>query len=436
MVSCITSETGKSNSENENNEKKIPPILRFTRIFGENDERKPPILVLKDKDNKYSTAIGYSYLTMEFDISAIVPPAMVIKYVHCDVNWNETQNAFLQNSVNYRTTMVDWSSATFLDDYYSFRGRVKIPGPTVNLEFSGNWKAVIYDMDNENEPLGEVRFFVVKPQSVSRIMMYTDFYDVQYKVTNTGFTLETVVSSKEPFFDDRLHSVVYYRNNRWYEPFVATKDRRINNYLYLYNFSLRSMISGFSAYEKRFRLEGVPAENVYRVLNMTNTAVFPRSNYPVRFPLSDISRNGTYYDLDDDGVMITDFVSSSNDDYVYLEFVLDPESFTVNQDVFISGSFNNWKPDRSWIMFYDEKDRLYKCRNWVRRARHNYLYGTGVFNPETNSLEKFSFDFYEGNTAYSAHTFYAFVYYRQVELGGYDSIIGIASGNIFGDVIR
>jgi hypothetical protein len=196
------------------------------------------------------------------------------------------------------------------------------------------------------------------------------------------------------------------------------------------------MISGFSSYEKRFRLEGIPAENTYRVLEMTNPALFPRGNDPIRLPLSDIPRNGNYFDRDDDGIMNTYYISSSNDDYVNVEFVLDPLGMLLDQDVFISGSFNNWNPDRSWQMFYDEKNRLYKCRNWVRRARHNYLYGTGRYNPDTKQFSKFSFDYYEGNTAYSAHTIYGFIYYRQIELGGYDSIIGVVSGNIFGDVNR
>jgi len=407
----------------------IPPELRFIRIYGEINEKNPPILQIRDEKNMYSVATAFEYLTLEFDISANVPPAMYVRYVHCDVNWNETENAFIQNAITNRTTIIDWTSATFLDDYYSYRGKVKVPGPTNKFEYSGNYKAVLYLMDNDSVPFGECRFFVVKPQASSRLLMYTDFYDIQYKVTNTGFILETIVTSQEPFFDDRMHSVVYYRMNRYYEPFVCSRDRNIDNYAYLYNFTLRTMISGFSSYEKRFRLEGVPAENGYRVLNMTNTAVFPRSNDPIRLPLSDISRGGSFNERDDDGVMVSDFVGSSNDDYVYLEFVFDPESYLTTKDVFISGSFNNWKPDRSWLMYYDEKNRLYKCRNWVKRARHNYLYGLGTFNQEKNRLEKFSFDYYEGNTAYSGHTYLAFVYYRQVELGAYDSIISVVSSS-------
>lgn len=435
LIALITNScTTINNSQNKQNDSlslNIPPLVRFVRIYGENNERLPPILLIKSQNNRYNSSVGYDYLTLEFDISANVPPAIVVKYIHCDVSWNETQNAFIQNQITNRSTRIDWSSATFLDDYYSYRGKVRIPERINNFEFAGNYKAVVYLLGKEDQPLAEARFFVVKPMANARMQIYTDFYDIQYRVTNTGLILETLVSTNEPFFDDRMHSVVYYRKNRYYEPYVVTNNRSINDFSYLYNYRLNSIISGFSSYEKRFRLEGVPAENVYRILNMTNTAVFPRSNDVVRLPMSDIARNGNFWERDDDGVMITDFISSSNDDYVYVEFVFDPESFLTDKDVFISGSFNNWNPDRNWQMHYDQKSRLYKCRNWVRRARHNYLYGIGIYDAELNKFTKFSFDYYEGNTAYSGHTYYAFVYYRQIDYGGYDEIIATTSNGIF-----
>jgi len=409
----------------------IPPAVRFFRIYGDNDERNPPILLIRDEKSKYSANAGHTSLTLEFDVDSELPPTVNIKFIHCDVNWKETENAIIQNNIFNRTSNVDWNSSTFLDDYYSFRGRTKIPSPTVKFEYSGNYKAQIFVEGEEDNPIAEQRFFVVKPMSNTQIRTFTGLYDSQYKVTRTSFTLETIVWTEESFFDNRMHSVVYYRNNRYYEPLVCSNDMNVNNYAYLYNFELIPFISGFSTYEKRFRLEGIPAENVYRLLYMSNPVLFPRSKDPIRLPLSDIARNGNYFERDNNGVMRTDFVSNSIDDYVLVEFILDPESFLPDRDVFISGSFNNWKPDRNWLMNYDEEKRLYRCINWVRRGNHDYLYGVGSFNPQTNSYEKFSFDYFEGNTIYANHTTYGFVYYNQIELGGFDSIIGVLQNGTF-----
>lgn len=428
LDSCAVGKKYSRNSE-DSTKFDIPPVVRFFRIYGDKDERNPPILIITDGNSKYATNVGFSSLTLEFDVAANLPPNVNIKFVHCDVNWKETDNAIIQSNIFNRTSYLDWTSSTFIDDYYNYRGKVVIPSPTVKFEYSGNYKAKIYLTNDDSIPIAEQRFFVVKPMANSQLITYTGLYDSKYQVTRSSLTLETIVWSDEQFFDSRMHSVVYYRNNRYYEPYVCSKDINVNNYSYLYNFELIPMISGFSSYEKRFRLEGIPAENMYRVLYMSNPALFPRSNSPIRIPMIDIARNGNYYERDNDGVMRTDMLGNS-DDYVLVEFVLDPEGSIPKGDVFVSGSFNNWKPDRSWIMNYDEDSRLFKAINWVRRGNHDYLYGVGLFNPESDSFEKFSFDYYEGNTAYANHSMLGFVYYKQVEYGGYDAIISVVDGNM------
>jgi len=103
-----------------------------------------------------------------------------------------------------------------------------------------------------------------------------------------------------------------------------------------------------------------------------------------------------------------------------------------DEDVFVSGSFNNWTPDKNWQMYFDKSTQLYRLKQWVRRARHNYLYGTGTYNADTQKFENISFDRYEGNNVYSNHSFIGLVYYRSFDLGGYDAIIGASITNPFG----
>ncbi|HRP02811.1 MAG TPA: DUF5103 domain-containing protein [Candidatus Kapabacteria bacterium] len=417
----------------DSNSFEVPPTFWFFRIYGDNDERNPPILLIQNKNNsnKYISNTGFNKLTLEFDVDSDLPPNLEIKFVHCDVNWKETDNAIIQNNIFNRSSSVEWTSSTFLDDYYSFRGKLTIPSPTVKFEYSGNYKAKIYSADDAGQVLAEQRFFVIMPQANTQMRIFSSFYDSQYQVTNSGLTLETIVWSEEPFFDNRMHSVVYYRNNRFYEPYVCSNDASVNKYSYLYNFDLISMISGFSTYEKRFRIEGIPTENVYRVLYMSNTALFPRTKDPVRLPMMDIARNGNYYERDNDGVMRTDFIGNSIDDYVLVEFVLDPGLSLPDKDVFVAGSFNNWKADRTWMMNYDQERRLYRVVNWVRRGTHDYLYGVGSYNADTDGFEGFSYDYFEGNTIYANHSIIGFVYYRQVDSGEYDSIIGVVHSKAF-----
>jgi hypothetical protein len=115
---------------------------------------------------------------------------------------------------------------------------------------------------------------------------------------------------------------------------------------------------------------------------------------------------------------------------------MDPQDWVSKEDVFVIGSFNNWMPDPTLQMFYDKDLRLYRLFHWVRRARHGYLYATGRINSDTRQIEHISCDEYEGNTVSTSHTYIGFVYYRETEFGGYDALIGVGAGSIYGNIRR
>lgn len=429
IFSCVP-----QNSGNQKREAKFPNEVRFIRAYGDNDETKPPVLLLKNDKKRYYQGVSADKITIELDIKAPVSPALYVKFVHCDVNWNETENVFLSGGVNLRTSNITWSSSTFLDDYYSHRAKVQIPTFNVEFRYGGNYKAKFYDYDDDSKPIAETKFFVVDPKAESRMILSTDFYKTDFNISKTAYNIHTTVVSSENLFETQLQTNVVYRNNRWFEPFVVSQNPQIQTFSNLYRYNFQTTISGFSAIEKIFRIYGIPSDNAYRILQMTNLAEFPRSSGVVRLPFSDLRRNGTFWERDDDGALVTNYISSYNDDYVLVEFLLDAQGYISLDDVFITGSFNNWHPDKTWQMHYDANDRYYKLHQWVRRGRHNYLYGTGRLNIDNGYYEKFSCDEYEGTTANSSHTFLSFIYYREIDLGGYDNIISVGAANIFGNV--
>lgn len=134
----------------------------------------------------------------------------------------------------------------------------------------------------------------------------------------------------------------------------------------------------------------------------------------------------------DDGALTTSTISSTNNEYVPIEFLLDPSPGkpSVN-DVFLVGSFNNWRPDRTWMMSWNEELRMYRLRQWIRRGRHNYLYATGRLNVDDGQVTDVSYEEFEGNTASNSNSYLAFTYARILEYGGYDTIISVGASNIY-----
>lgn len=413
----------------------VPAQIKFIRAYGEDNERYPPIVLIGSEIDFYNPVVGYPFITIEFDVAAEVPPALYAKFIHCNHKWEETENIFLSDIIGTRTTLFEWDAAPIGQNYYGYKGKLQVPNGQIKFKFSGNWKAKIYDMDRDGELLAETRFFVVEPKSRVEVGMFPEFYSPEFSVSSTGLVVEGIAISNQTLIDGNASTSVLYKNNRWFEPYViSSKFGTGDDNQYRYKF--KTMVSGFLSAGKRYRIEGLPSENSYRILNLADLSYYPSSTQPLTPPFSDLRRNGTFYDYDDDGAMITDYVPYGYEEYLPIEFRLDPEGRISREDVFVVGSFNNWVPDAKWQMFWDEEDRFYKLRQWIPRARHNYLYATGKLNIDNFKVERYSYDEYEGNTTGGNQTYIMLIYYREFDYGGYDSIIGVGASNISGQFYR
>ncbi len=179
-------------------------------------------------------------------------------------------------------------------------------------------------------------------------------------------------------------------------------------------------------------LIGMMTRNEYRILDLSDQSRYPFTGQPVRMPLSDLRRNGMFYERSDDGALVTTMISGYSDEYVPVEILLDPAPGGPSEDdVFVVGSFNQWKPDKSWMMYFDEELRLYRCRQWLRRGRHNYLYATGRLSADSDQILDLNYEEFEGNTASASNSFVGFAYYRELDYGGYDGIVAATASNIY-----
>lgn len=400
-------------------------VVRYIRAYGGSNELSPPIVLLSG--NSTAAGIGSSVATVEFDISAPIIPNVYAQIVHCNADWSEDGNGFL-TSVMQRTSLIDWIPAPQRARYYAYRGKLQIPNPQLELRFSGNWKVKIYDMDSDRL-LAETRVFVVDQQAFLRLQFMTDFYEPTARVSSTALTLEAIVDApRTSLLDGFQHTVVFYRNHRWAEPYVVSAKYRED----VTRDQAGTAVRGFFPNAKIFRLSRVPAQNEYRVLDLTNLAMFPNTGEAVRLPLSDQRRNGMFDRRSNDGALVTTMVPTAYDEYVPLEFVLDPApGYPSLDDVFVVGSFNNWTASPAWMLRFDERQGRYRLRQWVRRGMHDYLYATGRVDLQQNTVQRLSYEEWEGNTASASTSWIAFAYYTMQDYGGYDGLIAVGASNIY-----
>lgn len=400
------------------------PTVRMIRAYGGNNESLPPI-VMMDKD--VDKNLGSEYATIEFDLTAQTIPNVYARITHCKADWSPDENGFLTDVTN-RSSIVDWTLAPERSKYYRYRGKMQIPNPQTSLRFSGNWLVTLHDL-NTDAVLGQTRIFAVQKRAAMSLAFMTDFYEPVKRVSSIAYTIEATVT--EPTGDlltNNLHTVTFYRNNRWNEPFIVSERASWD----VNPRGIGSAIVGILNGGKVFRVSRLPAQNEYRILDLSDQARYPFTGQPVRMPLSDLRRNGMFYERSDDGALVTTMISGYSDEYVPVEILLDPAPGGPSEDdVFVVGSFNQWKPDKSWMMYFDEELRLYRCRQWLRRGRHNYLYATGRLSADADQILDLNYEEFEGNTASASNSFVAFAYYRELDYGGYDGIVAVTASNIY-----
>jgi hypothetical protein len=306
---------------------------------------------------------------------------------------------------------------------------MQIPNAQTTLRFSGNWLVTVHDAQTDAK-LAETRIFVVDQRASMALNFMTDFYEPRKRVSSIAYTIEALLRDPtNALLSNNLHTVTFYRNHRWSEPMLVTQQADATMML---RADGQNAVVGMLQAGKVFRLARIPAQNEYRVLDLTDLSRYPSTGEPVRMPLSDLRRNGMFLERADDGAMITRGLATRDDEYIPVEILLDPAPGGPSEDdVVVVGSFNQWKPDRSWLMYYDEDIRLYRCRNWIRRGRHNYQYATGRLDADTEQITDISYEEFEGNTASASNSFVAFAYYRELDYGGYDGIVAVGASNMY-----
>ncbi len=414
------------------NEDETPTELRYLRVYGGTNELAPPVYIIPGGNENIITRVGSEFVTIELDVFSVNAPAMYAVLVHCNADWSEDNNAFLNDPTKTRTSNFVWNPATTSSRYFTFRGTLSLPDVQTKIRFGGNWKVKIFDYDNESEkPFAEARFFAVEPKAFADIQLFPDVYQPVAGITPSANTIDIVVQGSNRLFDLMQNTAVLYKNHRWNEPITITEyeDEDISK---RFKYKFAKSVTGTISIIKRYRAEKIPTENEYRVFDLNNVSLYPNPTHIARQQFMDLPRNGGFNFPDNDGAFFARYVSPTYDEYLPVEFVFDHEfRGKANRDVFVSGSFNNWNPDRNWIMSYDPEKRLYKLRAMLRRGMHDYLYATADLNSDTGEVENLDYTEYEGNSTVSNNSYIGIIYYKDQNFAGYDTIIAIASSNPF-----
>ncbi|MBI3585727.1 MAG: DUF5103 domain-containing protein, partial [Ignavibacteriales bacterium] len=213
-------------------------------------------------------------ITIEFDLKEDKPASIMVKFFHCDRNWNVTQNSFINDEMQNRTkSPLSFEPAPAGVQHYRFHYTLKVPGFAGVERFpqSGNYIFEIWD-DETKMILGRGRFFVVENtiklgMNVANRSLPSESnpYSQVNKVEVGCVIPEPDDAHKENFFPIYFTTMDIYKNRQLYTPWRIDADDKNPN----------TFIDGLGTMKMKFIIDNLLPGNEYRRIDLRDINLYP-----------------------------------------------------------------------------------------------------------------------------------------------------------------
>lgn len=375
-------------------------------VYTESSETEFPVLNFTDGEN--------NRLIIEFDINAPYEPNMQIIFRFCDKNWNPYQNIFLQNfgrNTDYNLTF-NYLPATVTRAKYHFRNSYPDRNGNVTFPYSGKWKFFITDTQDTSIIYGEGKFIVIYNEVPLNVSIRREtLEDKVYFPAELGrvFNITTRFNLNEPFFPVYVDRVEILENHK--TDFMYIVDRTTETSTRFYNWNADRQFT--------FVVRDILPGNSYRQADIRNTNRFIGTVVNAQIDGLETTRFYSQPGRDLYGGFILTPYKNEFADYLKVNFKLRPPD-EIYQDIFITGSFNNWKVSPEFKLQNEYGLRTITLE--LKRGIYDYQYVTGTI--KNNEIIDINRIILEGNNHNTSKIYYVFLYYKEQDLGGYDRIIG------------
>ena len=389
--------------------------IKGLRTYSIKDEILPPIIIYNDLDENGIEDTSNDFIIIEFDVRSSLKPNLQIVFKLCDKYWKPVDNLFLTNfgkdrfyNLQYRVAPngVKSYNYSFQQTFPDSRGQITFP-------FSGKYKYLITEFNNENKVYGEGYFIVVYQKfpvkaSYSKEVIDDSLSDIMEFNRRDRITVNVEIPSSFDVF--RQNEIEIVQNQKFFFSNILNFNKKSK-----YEFG-RYLQQNVKQYIKRDLFPG----NEYRQLDLTDFRKYPNEGLLTSFTGIDITRKFTYDGNDFNGGQK---IYSNDDVYKeYLDYRFDLTlPFPADGDVYVVGSFNNWKIDEKYKM--ERSGNYYSLVVNLKRGIYDYQY---VVVKETHSSPKnLQIDWIEieGNSWNTKNVYYIFVYYNNPDYGGWDEIV-------------
>lgn len=386
----------------------ISPTFHTLQVHQELNPQAPPVITLNSDDR----------LVISFDELADERRYLRYELIHCNARWRPDGMLAPEYVDGFNEATIDdydYSRATTVR-YINYR--LTFPSPDMRPLISGNYLLRVYDEQDPDATLLQVRFSVLEPMTTVTATV-TSRTDIDYNDRHQQLTIG--VDATEIPAGDMYSSMLIN----------VMQNGRHDNMAYT---ARPTRIAGTTAWFEHDRNLIFPAGNEYRRMEIVSTT------YP-GMHVEDISYSDPYYhaDLMTDRPRVTEPYSydqtqagrfvireyNSDDpdteaDYIVTHFTLDSPELPQG-DVFIDGDLTQRRFNPDSRMVYNRGTGRYEAALLLKQGAYNYEY-LAVMPGSTTGLTAPI----EGNKYQTVNEYTVYVYYREPG-GRYDRLVGITS---------
>ncbi len=355
-------------------------------------------------------------LHLDFDLIGDDYEFLHAKLIHCTYDWKKSEIRpldFLRVYNEFSLDEFSYSSNTLIP--YT-RYQLSLPPVTK----SGNYLLVVYRDGDEDDLILTRRFMVYENlASVEGRILFSQLARQMQSHQRVEFEVRHPTLNIFNAFRDL--KVILLQNHNWLtsiQKLQPTLQRPDQRYLEYHHFSGENEFPGGN----EFRFFDLRATQ-YRGRNIN--AIFQQgSSYSARLG-KDLPRNKLAYSNaseDENGAYFAGNTDSGEDlleaDYIYTSFFLEMEQ--LNEPVYVTGKFNNWRLDTGNEMEYEPGLGLYVKEIRLKQGFYNFTYSTQAGT-----------ELIEGNFSETENHYEILVYFTDPSLA-YHRLIGytkLASNN-------